>query len=51
VSALVLLREARRAPTSTTLWVLAAPAVVLAAAYVWLLYRGPFEKEFEARRG
>lgn len=51
VSALVLLRAASRAPSSTALWLLAAPAVVLAIAYGWLLYRGPIEKEFAARRG
>jgi hypothetical protein len=51
ISALVLLRAAGRAPTSPALWALAAPAVVLAVAYTWLLYRGPFEKELAQRRG
>ena len=50
ISALVMLRAASRAPSSATLWALAAPTVVLAVAYAWLLYRGPFEKELAQRR-
>lgn len=51
ISALVILRALSRAPSATGLWALAVAAVLLAAVYGWLLYRGPFEKEFAARRG
>jgi hypothetical protein len=51
ISALALLRAASRAPASTTLWALAAPLMLLAVSYAWLLYRGPFEKEMAERRG
>jgi hypothetical protein len=51
ISALAILRAASRAPSATGLWALAVPAVLLALVYGWLLYRGPFEKEFAARRG
>jgi len=51
IGALTVLRAASRAPTSIVLWAVAVPLVVLAIAYGWLLYRGPFEKEMAQRRG
>ena len=50
ISALAILRAASRTPSSTGLWVLAVPAIVLAVAYGWLLFRGPFERELAERR-
>jgi hypothetical protein len=33
-----------------TVWVLFVPAVIFAAAYGWLLFRGPFARDFELSR-
>lgn len=50
ISALVIIKAASRAETPSVLLALAVPAAVLAVAYGWLLFRGPFAKEFGERR-
>lgn len=47
---MVLLRRmvGREAPVA--LWIVAVPVVVLAAVYVWLLRRGPVERDLETYR-
>ena len=32
------------------MWLLAAPAIIFAALYVWLLFRGPFAHDFDISR-
>ncbi len=51
IAAMVLLRRmvGREAPGA--LWIVAVPVVVLAAVYVWLLRRGPVERDLEMYRG
>jgi hypothetical protein len=50
IAAMVLLRRmvGREAPVA--LWIVAVPVVVLAAVYVWLLRRGPVERDLEMYR-
>lgn len=50
ISAIVILKAAARADAPSALWGLAAPAVVLAIAYGWLLFRGPLTKDLGERR-
>jgi hypothetical protein len=50
VSALVLLRALVGREASAGLWVAFAPVALLAGAYVWLLLRGPAERDFQAHR-
>jgi hypothetical protein len=32
-------------------WLLLVPIAIFAVAYGWLLFRGPFERDFQAQRG
>ena len=45
-----LLKIIARPGAPAAVWLLAAPFVVFAAVYGWLLFRGPFERDFEAYR-
>jgi hypothetical protein len=51
VSATSLLRAAARDGAPAALWLLAVPTALLAAAYGWLLLRGPLERDLAAHRG
>jgi hypothetical protein len=50
VAAMVVLDVARHGDAAATVWIVAAPVVILAAIYGWLLFRGPFERDFEKSR-
>lgn len=50
VAAMVLLRAIATRGVPPALWFLAAPAVILAAVYGWLLFRGPLERDVEIHR-
>ena len=50
VSATSLLREGARGGAPAALWLLAAPAALLAVAWGWLLLRGPLERDLAAYR-
>ena len=47
VGAMSLLKIVTRPGTSPAVWLLAIPFVLFAAVYSWLLFRGPFERDFE----
>lgn len=47
VSAMTLLRTASGGVTAHALWPMAVGAAILAAAYGWLLFRGPFPGDLE----
>lgn len=51
IGALVMFGAARRAKLPGTVWTAMALAVVLAVAYGWLLWRGPFQKDWGKRDG
>jgi hypothetical protein len=38
-------------PVPTSLWFLFVPSVLLAGVYCWLLFRGPFERDFVSHAG
>jgi hypothetical protein len=50
IAAMVLLKIVGRGHAPAALWVLLVPAVLFAAVYGWLLFRGPFERDFESHR-
>lgn len=50
IAAMVLLRHAVGREVPAAIWVVAVPVVVLAAVYVWLLRRGPFERDLQIYR-
>ena len=50
VGAMVLVKIARRAGESATVWILFLPVAVFAAMYAWLLFRGPFETDMANHR-
>jgi len=51
IAATVTIRAAASGDTADALWVVAVLVSSLAAIYGWLLYRGPFERDFRASRG
>jgi hypothetical protein len=50
VTAMVLVKAVHPSESPVGMWILVLPAVVLAALYSWLLYRGPFEHDLQASR-
>ncbi|HUQ99299.1 MAG TPA: hypothetical protein VM166_07595 [Gemmatimonadaceae bacterium] len=50
VSALALLKVVSRNNASMSLWVVFVPFALFAAVYVWLMFRGPFERDIAAER-
>ncbi|MGH7657486.1 MAG: hypothetical protein ACREL6_04565 [Gemmatimonadales bacterium] len=50
ISSIVVIKAAGQTPSPAALWFAAVPAILLAVAYGWLLYRGPFEREFSEAR-
>jgi len=50
VSALTLLKVVTRSDSPRALWVVLVPVVIFAGLYVWLMYRGPFERDLVAER-
>lgn len=51
IAATVTLRAAASGDTADALWLVAALVSPFAVAYGWLLFRGPFERDFQASRG
>jgi hypothetical protein len=50
VAAMVLLKLVTQSRVPVAVWLLALPAVVFAAIYTWLLFRGPLERDFDIHR-
>jgi hypothetical protein len=50
VGAMVLLKIVTRPNASAAIGLLAVPFVLFAAVYVWLLFGGPLERDFETHR-
>ncbi len=50
ITALVLLKAVTQPDASPALWLVAVPAVLLAAVYGWLLLRGPVERDIATHR-
>ena len=48
IAATVLLKVVIRPDAPALLWPVAVLITLLAAIYVWLLFRGPFERDFES---
>jgi hypothetical protein len=51
ITTMVLLRIVVQYHASTVFWLVLAPAVLFAGIYWWLLFRGPFERDFQNYRG
>ena len=49
IAAMVLLKFVIRRDAPTILWLVTVPIAVFAAVYVWLLFRGPFERDFQSQ--
>jgi hypothetical protein len=47
VAAMSLIRPLLRGGASTVLWIAFAPIAVFAAVYMWLLFRGPYQRDLE----
>ena len=50
ITATVLIKVVIRPGAPAALWLLVVPTVLFAGIYGWLLFRGPFEKDFERAR-
>lgn len=50
ITATVLVKIVAGSGSSIATWILTVPAVIFAAVYAWLLYRGPFQHDIEASR-
>jgi hypothetical protein len=50
VSAMALLKIVTRPGISAAVWLLAVPFLLFAGVYGWLMFRGPFERDFEMHR-
>lgn len=50
IAAMVLLRRMMGREAPAVLWIVAVPVAVLAAVYVWLLRRGPVERDLQIYR-
>jgi len=50
-AAIELVKAATRGGAVGAIWVLAIVVVSFACVYGWLLFRGPFERDFQASRG
>ena len=48
ITAVVLLKVVARGRAHAALWLLVVLAVIFAGVYGWLLFRGPFERDFES---
>ena len=51
IAAMVLLKVVVRGDAPAVLWLVFAPAMLFAGIYGWLMFRGPFERDFESYRG
>jgi hypothetical protein len=51
IATMVLLKIVVQRDAPATLWLVLAPAMLFAGIYGWLLFRGPFERDFESYRG
>ena len=49
IATTVLLKVATRGDLPMVLWAVAIPCAGFAAIYVWLLFRGPFERDFQSQ--
>ena len=50
ITATVLIKIVIRPGAPVALWLLVVPMVLFTGIYGWLLFRGPFERDFEATR-
>ena len=50
ISAMVLVRVVTRPDAPAALWIITVPIGLLALAYAWLLFRGPFERDLQHYR-
>jgi hypothetical protein len=50
ITATVLIKVVTRPGAPMALWLLVVPAALFAGLYGWLLFRGPFESDFERAR-
>jgi hypothetical protein len=50
IVAMVLLKIVAQTAAPAALWIVFAPAILFAGIYGWLLFRGPFERDFESHR-
>ena len=51
IAALVILKIIAQPQTPMSVWFVFAPAVLFAAIYGWLMFRGPFERDLQSYRG
>jgi hypothetical protein len=51
IAATVLLKIVLKPGAPATLWVLVVPVALFTGIYGWLLFRGPFERDFQSARG
>lgn len=51
IATMVLLKIVVQNQAPTVLWLVLVPAMLFAGIYGWLLFRGPFERDFESYRG
>ena len=49
IAAMVLLKRVVRSDAPAVLWLILAPIALFAVIYVWLLFRGPFERDFQSQ--
>jgi len=50
ITATVLLKVVARGDAHIAVWLLFVPVVILAGIYVWLLFRGPIERDFASSK-
>ena len=50
ITATALIKVVLRPGAPVALWLLVVPAALFAGIYAWLLFRGPFESDFERAR-
>lgn len=51
IGTMVLLRIVVQDRAPAALWLIFVPALLFAVIYAWLLFRGPFERDFQSYRG
>ena len=49
IAAMVLLKIVIRPNAPAPVWIVAVPVALFAGIYMWLLFRGPFERDFQSQ--